>query len=45
MRELQAQLKSQGIELTGEAEEGTTGPAYFTLTDPDGNEILFDQHV
>jgi lactoylglutathione lyase len=45
VRELQAQLKSQGIELTGEADVGTTGPAFFTLTDPDGNEILVDQHV
>jgi len=28
-----------------EADEGTTGPASFVVTDPDGNPILFDQHV
>jgi catechol 2,3-dioxygenase-like lactoylglutathione lyase family enzyme len=45
VRELQRQLKAQGVELTAEADEGTTGPAYFTLVDPDGNPILVDQHV
>ena len=24
--------------------EKTEGPCYFTITDPDGNPILFDQH-
>ena len=28
-----------------EADESTTGPAYFTTVDPDGNPILVDQHV
>ena len=27
------------------ADEGTTGPASFMITDPDGNAILVDQHV
>ena len=45
IRDLQQQLKDEGVELTTEAEEGTTGPASFTLVDPDGNPILFDQHV
>lgn len=45
IRELQKQLKSQGIDLTSEADESSTGPASFTLTDPDGNSILVDQHV
>lgn len=45
VRELQSQLKKQGVKLTTEADETTTGPASFTLTDPDGNQILFDQHV
>ena len=44
VRELQRQLKSQGVSLTSEADETTTGPASFTLEDPDGNAILFDQH-
>ncbi len=45
VRELQRRLKEQGVALTSEADEDTTGPASFTLLDPDGNPILFDQHV
>ena len=45
IREIQAHLKSQGIELKTEIEEGSSGPASFFLEDPDGNQILFDQHV
>ena len=45
IRELQRELKAQGIQLTTEADETSTGPASFTATDPDGNEILVDQHV
>ena len=45
IRDLQKQLKAQGLKLTTEADETTKGPASFTLTDPDGNQILFDQHV
>ena len=45
VRELQRQLKAQGVQLTSEADETTTGPASFTVVDPDGNPILVDQHV
>ena len=45
VREIQRQLKGHGVELTSEADESTTGPASITLTDPDGNQILLDQHV
>lgn len=45
VRELQRQLKAQGVELTTEADESTRGPASLTLIDPDGNAILLDQHV
>jgi predicted enzyme related to lactoylglutathione lyase len=45
VRELQRQLKAQGVQLTSEADESTTGPASFSTLDPDGNPILFDQHV
>ena len=45
VRELQSQLKAQGVALMSEADPSTTGPAYFMLEDPDGNPILFDQHV
>ena len=45
VRELQRQLKAQGVKMTTEADESTTGPASFMAVDPDGNTILFDQHV
>ncbi|HNR02757.1 MAG TPA: VOC family protein [Anaerolineaceae bacterium] len=45
IRELQQQLLVQGIEIDSEVTPGTNGPASFTLRDPDGNRILFDQHV
>lgn len=45
IREIQKNLKAQGIALSAEADENTTGPGYCMLTDPDGNTILIDQHV
>lgn len=45
VRELQRQLKDQGVTLTSEADETTTGPAHFVVIDPDGNAILVDQHI
>ena len=45
VRELQRQLRAQGVELMTEADETTTGPASFVAVDPDGNPILVDQHV
>ena len=45
IREIQRSLRAQGLALTSEADEGTTGPASFMLLDPDGNPILIDQHV
>lgn len=44
IREIQRHLKSQGVQLTSEADETTSGPASFTAVDPDGNAILVDQH-
>ena len=45
VRELQRRLKAQGVKLAKEADESTTGPASFVAFDPDGNQILVDQHV
>ena len=45
VRELQRELKAQGVELQSEADENTTGPASFMTLDPDGNTILVDQHI
>lgn len=44
IRELQKALKEQGMEFVNEADESTSGPAHFVITDPDGNPILVDQH-
>jgi len=45
VRDLQRKFEANGVTLTSRADEATGGPAYFTLVDPDGNMILFDQHV
>lgn len=45
VRDLQRQLKKQGVEFMVEADENTTGPASFVVVDPDGNPIMVDQHV
>lgn len=45
VRELQRRLRAQGVQFQQEADESTTGPASFVVVDPDGNPILFDQHV
>jgi len=44
-RDLQRQLKAEGVALMTEADEATTGPASFIAVDPDGNPVLVDQHV
>lgn len=44
VRLIQKQLKSNGFAVSPEADEKTTGPAYFMVSDPDGNVLLFDQH-
>lgn len=46
IREVRNELLNSGVSLqtdtTGDSE---SGPASFTLLDPDGNAILVDQHV
>lgn len=44
LRPIQAELKRAGIQFDTEADPNTTGPCSATLTDPDGNAILLDQH-
>ncbi len=44
VRDIQRHLKRQGVALSSEADEDSTGPASLMLTDPDGNQILIDQH-
>jgi predicted lactoylglutathione lyase len=45
VRTIQEELKSKGIKLESEADSSTTGPASLSITDPDGNIILIDQHI
>jgi catechol 2,3-dioxygenase-like lactoylglutathione lyase family enzyme len=45
VRAIQRELKRRGIEPAVAADEATTGPASMVLMDPDGNQILIDQHV
>ncbi|MEH7115243.1 VOC family protein [Neobacillus niacini] len=44
IRDLQKQLKEKGVKILTKAAETSEGPAHFTLEDPDGNQILVDQH-
>lgn len=43
VRAIQRRLRDAGLD-TGAAIESASGPASFSVTDPDGNPILFDQH-
>lgn len=45
VRAIQARLKASGATIVNEADPDGTGPAYFTVSDPDGNQVFFDQHV
>jgi catechol 2,3-dioxygenase-like lactoylglutathione lyase family enzyme len=44
VRAIQRSLKEQGVQLTMEADESSSGPASAFLIDPDGNPVLLDQH-
>ena len=43
VRIIQRRLREAGVD-TGADIDSASGPASFTVTDPDGNPILFDQH-
>ncbi len=44
VRKIQQHLKLKNMDIEGEADENSTGPASFMVRDPDGNVILIDQH-
>jgi len=44
VRQIQEHLIKSGISLNEETGENPSGPAHISLTDPDGNNILIDQH-
>jgi catechol 2,3-dioxygenase-like lactoylglutathione lyase family enzyme len=43
VRAIQGRLREAGLD-TGTPIDSASGPASFSVTDPDGNPILFDQH-
>jgi catechol 2,3-dioxygenase-like lactoylglutathione lyase family enzyme len=43
VRLIQRRFKAAGLQV-GTDIATTSGPAYFALTDPDGNPVLIDQH-
>jgi len=46
VRVLSSEVEARGLEpLNDTTREKPSGPASFTLVDPDGNAILIDQHV
>jgi predicted lactoylglutathione lyase len=45
VRQICASLKKAGISVHNESLEEVSGPGSFIVQDPDGNSILFDQHV
>ncbi len=45
VRDIQKKLLDSGVKLETQIEPNTTGPANFVVKDPDGNVILFDQHI
>jgi len=45
VRELHEALQSKGVEIIQASITGEKGPSSFSVIDPDGNQILIDQHV
>lgn len=45
VRDLQRRLVESGITPVKPADDNGAGPDHFVLVDPDGNQVLVDQHV
>ena len=45
VRKLKQDFEQQGIEIAHQSIDSEKGPGSFSIKDPDGNIILFDQHV
>lgn len=45
IREIYQQVKDNNLETISDINESESGPNNFMIKDPDGNVILFDQHV
>jgi len=44
VRDIQSQLKSAGVDIAVEVATESNGPGSIVVSDPDGNQILIDQH-
>lgn len=44
IRELQADFEGSGVRFESKIDAADAGPASFIVVDPDGNQVLFDQH-
>ncbi len=44
VRDIQRALRARGIEPVVTADQDGTGPAAIMVVDPDGNQVLIDQH-
>lgn len=44
VRDIQKQLQKDGVALQRPADTSGSGPDYIVLEDPDGNQIMIDQH-
>jgi len=45
VRDLLKALEEQGVEIVQNGIQSESGPVSFAVLDPDGNPVLFDQHV
>ncbi len=45
VRKIQEHLIQNEVNLITQADDSNSGPGSITMTDPDGNIILIDQHV
>jgi hypothetical protein len=44
VRQIATRLIEAGVEISTEELHGESGPGHIALVDPDGNQILIDQH-
>ncbi|WP_286261098.1 VOC family protein [Thalassotalea atypica] len=45
VRDLHREFLAQGVRISQASIDSNSGPASFSIEDPDGNTILFDQHI
>jgi len=45
VRAIQSRLQAAGVVMSVASDVSSTGPAHCVFSDPDGNVIMFDQHV